>query len=108
MIRIVVAHRQKRRDKPLLLFAIEIGSRREHTMIVGRRGPYLTKSSFGHEMFFAHSVPERTTDSASVRLTVENCSYNFHLAGPRVTMFADVAVEAHRLKVTSFAHALLL
>src|SRR5262245_11544933 len=77
-------------------------------MIVGRRGPDLTKSAFGNEVLIAHGVPKRAADCARVRSTVENGSNYFHLAGPSITVFPEVSVEAQRLVVASFTQTLLL
>src|SRR5882757_8460237 len=77
-------------------------------MIVGRRRPYLTKAAFGHQALVAHSVPEGAADSAGVGSPVEDGAHHFHFAGPDITMFAYVAVEAQRPVVASLAQALLL
>src|ERR1700704_4894796 len=77
-------------------------------MIVGWRGPYLTKTALGHEALVAHSTPKRTADGAGVGSPVQDGSHYFNFAGPCITMFAQVAVKAQRLVVASFAHALLL
>src|SRR5882672_3369113 len=77
-------------------------------MVVRRRGPYLTKAPFGHEALVAHSIPKRTADSAGVGSPVQDGSHNFNFAGPRITVFAQVAVKAQRLVVASFVPALLL
>src|SRR5215469_4562438 len=77
-------------------------------MIVARRGPYLTKAAFGHQALAAHSVPEWATDRAGIGSPVEDCAHDFNFAGPGITMFAHVAVEAQRTIVSALAHALLL
>src|ERR1700736_2200485 len=77
-------------------------------MTVCRRGPYLTKAAFGHQALVAHSVPEGAADSAGVGSPVEDGAHHFHFAGPGITMFTDVAVEAQRPIIPSLAQALLL
>src|SRR5206468_4190643 len=77
-------------------------------MVVCGRGPYLTKAAFRHQALVAHSVPKGTADCAGVGSPVEHGAYYFHFAGPGITMFAYVAIEAQRLVVLSLAHALLL
>ena len=88
--------------------AIEVRPRREHAMIVCRRGPYLAKAAFGHQALVAHSIPEGASDSAGLGSPIEYSADHFHFAGPGITMFAHVAVEAQRPIVPSLAHALLL
>src|SRR5262249_47470723 len=108
MNRVVVAHPGERVRESTLPLRVEIGPRREHAMIVARRGPYLTKAAFGHQALAAHSVPEWATDRAGIGSPVEDCAHDFNFAGPGITMFAHVAVEAQRTIVSAFAHALLL
>src|SRR3954462_9018902 len=108
MDRIVVAHRGKRVHEPALQFAVEVRSRGEHAVIVGRRGPNLTKTAFRHQAFVPHRIPEPVADSARIGTPVEDGAHHFHFAGPGVTMFAYVAIEAKRPVVDSLAHALLL
>src|SRR5437660_678143 len=108
MSRVVVVHGCERVGEPALPLWVEIGPCREHAMVVCRRGPYLTKAAFGHEALVAHSVPEGAADSAGVGPPVEDGAHHFHFAGPRITMFADIAVEAQRPVVPALAHALLL
>src|SRR6266550_3188789 len=92
----------------MLWFKVEIGACCEHAMIVGWRGPYLTKAAFGHEALVAHSIPKRAADSAGIGSPVQDGSHYFNFAGPCITVFAQVAVKAQRLVVASFVHALLL
>src|SRR6266496_1928440 len=108
MNRVVVVHGQERFSKPVLLFEAEVRPRGEHAMIVGRRGPYLTKAAFGHQALVLHSVPEGAADSAGVGPAVEDGAHHFHFAGPGIAMFAYIAVEAQRSVVRSLAEALLL
>src|SRR5215468_7171322 len=77
-------------------------------MIVGTRGPYLTQTRFGYQVLVALGVPEGTADSAGVGSPVEDGSQHFYLAGPGITMFADVAIEAQGAVVHSLAQTLLL
>src|SRR6266700_2708565 len=108
MSRVVVAHRGERFGKPALPLCVEIGPCREHTMVIRRRGPYLTKAAFGHQMLVANRAPEGAADCSSVGPSVEDGAYYFHFAGPGITMFSYVAVEAQRAVVPALAHALLL
>ncbi len=108
MNRIVVAHPRERVGESTLPLRVEIGPRREHAMIVGWRRPYLTKAAFGHQALAAHSVPEGAADRAGIGSPVEDRAHNFNFAGPGITMFAYVAVEAQRTIVSALAHALLL
>ena len=108
MSRVVVAHRRERFGEPPLLFRVKVRPRREHAMVVGRRGPYLTKAAFGHQAFAAHRVPEGAADCAGVGSPIEDGAHHFNFAGPGIAMFAYVAVEAQRAVVPALAHALLL
>src|SRR5262245_22467512 len=107
MTRVVVTHCRERFSKPAFLVRVEVRSRCEHAMVVCRRGPYLMQGAFRHKVLVAHSVPEWTTDSTGVGSPVEHRAYNFHFAGPGVTMFADVTVEAQCAVVDSLTHPLL-
>src|SRR5512138_3969879 len=105
MSRVVVAHPRQRVGELTLPLRVKIGPRREHAMIVGRRGPYFTKAAFGHKAFATHSVPERAADRARISSPIEDRAHNFNFAGPGITMFAYVAVEAQRAIVSALAHA---
>src|SRR5690242_6858119 len=94
MNRVVVTHGEKHFDKPVLLFEAEFRPGCEHTMIVGRRRPYLAKAAFGHQTLGANCVPERAANSAGVGSPVEHGAHHFHFAGSGITMLAYVAVEA--------------
>src|SRR6476660_8232786 len=59
-------------------------------------------------MLVAHGIPEGTADSASVGPPVKDGAHHFHFAGPSITMFSYVAVEAQSAVVLSLAQALLL
>ena len=105
---IVIAHGCERIGEPALPLRVEIGPRREHAMVVGRRGPYLTEGAFGHQALAANGVPEGATDYAGVGPSVEDRAHHFHFAGPGITMLAYVAVEAQRAVVPALAQPLLL
>src|SRR5258707_10605501 len=90
------------------MFKVEIRACCEHAMIVGWRGPYLTKAAFGHQALVLYSIPKRAADSAGVGSPVQDGSHYFNFAGPCITMLTYVAVKAQGLVVASFAHALLL
>src|SRR5690348_13466097 len=107
MNRIVVTHREQRFDKTLLLFGIEIRPRRKHAMVVRWRRPYLTQSALGYQSLFAHSLPKRTADSARISSPIQHSSHHFDFARPRITVFADVAVEAQGAVINALAHTLL-
>src|SRR5260370_6907289 len=77
-------------------------------MVIRRRGPYLTKVAFGHQTLVANRAPEGAADCSSVGPSVEDGAYYFHFAGPGITMFSYVAVEAQRAVVPALAHAVLL
>src|SRR5579864_4068433 len=108
MNRVVVAHRGKGFRKSTLLLWVKIGPGREHAMVVGRRGPYLTKAAFGHEALAANRVPERAADCAGIGSPVEDGAHHFHFAGPGIAMLAEIAVESQREVVPTLDHALLL
>src|SRR6267143_1846130 len=90
------------------MFKVEIRACCEHAMIVGWRGPYLTKAAIGNQALAAHSITKWAADSAGVGSPVQDGSHYFNFAGPCITVFAQVAVKAQRLVVGSFVHALLL
>jgi len=77
-------------------------------MIVGGRRPYLTEPTFGNQVLIADSVPKWASDGACLGSPIEDGAHDFHFARPRITMFADIAVEAQRPVVPALAHALLL
>src|ERR1700693_5746997 len=77
-------------------------------MVVWRRGPYLTQAAFGHQALAANRVPEGAADCAGVGPPVEDGAHHFNFAGPGITMFAYIAVEAQRAVVPALAHTLLL
>src|SRR2546423_14990037 len=52
---IVVAHCPERVGESTLPLRVEIWSRREHAMIIGRRRPYLRKAAFRHETLHTNS-----------------------------------------------------
>src|SRR6266436_4943922 len=108
MNRVVVAHGCECFRKPVLLFKVEIRVCCEHAMIVGWRGPYLTKAAFGHQALVAHSIPKRAADSAGAGSPVQDSSHYFNFAGPCITMLAYVAVKAQGLVFASFVYPLLL
>ena len=108
MSRVVITHSKERFNKSIFLFTIKVRPGCEHAVVVRWRGPDLSKPTFRNEAFVAHSGPERTADSARVGSPVEDGPNHFHLAGPGVTMFAQVAVETQRPVVPSLLHALLL
>src|SRR5580700_4797446 len=108
MNRIVVTHRRECVGKLPLPLRVEIGPRCEHAMVVRRRGPYLPKAAFGHQAFAANRVPEGAADCAGVGSSIEDGAHYFNFAGPGITMFAYVTVEAQRAVVPALAHALLL
>src|SRR5215469_17527220 len=92
--RVVITHRTEGVGKLALERQVEIGPRREHAVMIGRRGPYLAKPTFGNQVLAAHRIPERAADCAGVGSPVEYRADDFHFAGPRVTVLAHVAVEA--------------
>src|SRR6266542_365348 len=108
MNRVVIAHRGERVGEPALPLWVEIGPRREHAMVVCRRGPHLTKTAFRHQALAAHRVPEGAADCAGVGPPVEDGAHHFYFADPGIAMFAYIAVEAQRAVVPALAHALLL
>ena len=91
-----------------LEFQVEIRPRRKHAVIVCRRGPYLSKAAFGHQAFVAHSVPEGAADSAGIGSPIEYSAHHLYFAGPVITVFAYIAVEAQRMVVPSLAQVVLL
>ena len=78
----------ERVDESALPLWVEIGTRREHAMVVWRRGPYLTQAAFGHQVLAANRVPEGTADGAGVGSPVEDGAHHFHFAGPGIAVFA--------------------
>src|SRR5215813_11018253 len=91
MNRIVKAHRCECLGEAVFQCCVEIRPRREHAVVICRRGPYLTKAAFGHQSLIVHGVPESDADGASVGTPVENGAYNLYFAGASVTVFAHVA-----------------
>ena len=77
---IVVVHPRKCFGEAALRGRIKIGTRREHAVIVGRRGPDFRQPTFRHQSLGAHRFPERTADRAGVSATVENGADHLHLA----------------------------
>src|SRR5215469_15232887 len=77
-------------------------------MVVGRRGPYLTKAAFRHQALVPHGIPEWTANCAGIGSSIENGAHDFYFAGPGIAMFAYVTIKAQDLVVPSLPHTLLL
>src|SRR6516225_6551825 len=105
MDRVVVAHRRECFGEPSLRLRVKIGPRREHAMVICRRRPYLTKAAFGHQALAANSLPEGAADCARIGSPIEDGTHHFNFAGPGITMFAYVAVEAKGAVVPALLHA---
>src|ERR1700723_2256220 len=108
MSRVVVAHRRECVGEPPLQFKIKIGPRREHAMVVCGRGPDLAKAAFRHQALGANRIPEGAADCAGVGSPIEDSARHFNFAGPGISVFAYVTIEAQGAVVPAFAHALLL
>ena len=77
MNRIVVAHRRQSIGELAFPLRIEIGPRREHAMVVGRRRPYLTQAARGHQALALHRLPRRDAGPGGVADAEGGAPYAF-------------------------------
>ena len=108
MRRVVVVHREQRFGKLLLQRGVQIGPGREHAVIIGPRGPDFGQRTFRHQTPGTHGVPEGAADCSGIGAAVKDRANDIGLANARVTVLADVAVEAQRLVVFPLNQSLAL